>query len=206
MRHFAAISASALMALSLAACSGSGPSDGASTTVVEETAAAAPDAMPSETAPIASATASSAPSSAKILGLEGIGDLRIGQPVPKGSSWAERGAQTSDACRVVSSPDYPGVYAIVEKGAVRRITLGQRSGVKLAEGIGVGASEAEVKKWFAGFREEPHKYEDAPAKYLTAPNARPGESALRFEINADGKVGLIHVGEMPTLAYVESCL
>lgn len=204
MRHIAAISASALMALSLAACSGSEPTEGTSTAVVEETAgpATAPGDMPSEAEPAASAT----PASGKVLGLEGLGDLKIGQPVPKGSSWAERGAQASDACRTVTSPDYPGVYAIVEKGAVRRITLGQRSDVKLAEGIGVGATEAEVKKWFAGFREEPHKYEDAPAKYLTAPNARPGESALRFEIKADGKVGMIHVGEMPTLAYVESCL
>jgi hypothetical protein len=204
MRHIAAISVPALMALSLAACSGTEPADTASTAAaVEETsapAASAPEDVPSEAAPVASATPS-----ADVLGLEGLGALRIGQPVPKGSSWSERGAQTGDACRTVTSPDYPGVYAIVEEGAVRRITLGQRSTVKLAEGIGVGASEADVKKWFAGFREEPHKYEAAPAKYLTAPNARPGESALRFEIKADGKVGLIHVGEMPTLAYVEGC-
>ncbi|EJL24036.1 hypothetical protein [Novosphingobium sp. AP12] len=203
MRNIAAISVSALMALSLAACSGTEPADTASTAAtVEETsvpASPAPTDAPTEAAP-----ASAAPS-ADVLGLEGLGTLRIGQPVPKGSSWAERGAQTSDACRTVTSPDYPGVYAIVEKGDVRRITLGQRSTVKLAEGVGVGASEADVKKWFAGFREEPHKYEDAPAKYLTAPNARPGESALRFEIKADGKVGLIHVGEMPTLTYVEGC-
>jgi hypothetical protein len=203
MRHIAAISVPALMALSLAACSGAEPTDTASTATTEETlapAASVPEDVPSEAAPASSATPS-----ARVLGLEGLGALRIGQPVPKGSSWAERGAQTGDACRTVTSPDYPGVYAIVEEGAVRRITLGQRSTVKLAEGIGVSASEADVKKWFAGFREEPHKYEAAPAKYLTAPNARPGESALRFEIKVDGKVGLIHVGEMPTLAYVEGC-
>jgi hypothetical protein len=125
--------------------------------------------------------------------------------VPAGGSWASRGAQASDSCTTISSNDYPGVYAIVTDDKVQRITVGQRSDVKLAEGIGIGATEADVKKWFAGFREEPHKYEAAPAKYLTAPNAKPGESALRFEIKADGKVGLIHVGEMPTLAYVEGC-
>ena len=77
--------------------------------------------------------------------------------------------------------------------------------VKLIEGVGIGATEAEVGKWFAGFTAEPHKYEDSPAKYLTAPNARPGESALRFEIGQDGKVKLIHVSLMPVLAYVEGC-
>lgn len=140
-----------------------------------------------------------------ILTLDGLGGLTIGQPVPAAGSWAERGAQTSDACRTVSSPDYPGAYGIVTDGKVQRITLGQRSKVKLAEGIGVGASEAEVRKWFAGFREELHKYEEAPAKYLTAPNAPNGSSALRFEIGQDGKVKMIHVGLMPVLAYVEGC-
>ncbi|HUD27699.1 MAG TPA: hypothetical protein VMQ93_02430 [Novosphingobium sp.] len=204
MRQIASLTAIAF--LSLAACS-SGPEEPSATAsaslaaddAASEVASEGPSSAPAEAAP-------AAPASKQVLGLEGLGDLRIGQPVPKGSSWAERGAQTSDACRVVSSPDYPGAYAIVENGKVGRITLGQRSNVKLAEGIGVGASEADVKKWFAGFREEAHKYEDAPAKYLTAPNARPGESALRFEINAQGKVSLIHVGEMPTLAYVEGCL
>ncbi len=88
---------------------------------------------------------------------------------------------------------------------MRRVTAGQKSTVKLAEGIGVGASEREVRAWFAGFREEPHKYEAPPAKYLTAPNARSGDPALRFEIGTDGKVSLIHVGTMPTLGYVEGC-
>ncbi|EMD82958.1 hypothetical protein [Pacificimonas flava] len=140
-----------------------------------------------------------------VLGLEGLGELRIGEPVPADGTWAERGAQTGDACRTVSSPDYPGVYAIVTDGQVQRITAGQRSDVTLAEGIGVGASQAEVTEWFAGFREEPHKYVEAPAKYLTAPNAESGESALRFEIGEDGKVSMIHVGVMPVLAYVEGC-
>lgn len=199
MKHFASLTAIAF--LSLAACS-SGPEEPSATASasadVEDIATEAPSAGASEAAP-ASATP------AAVLGLEGLGDLKIGKPVPKGSTWAERGAQTSDACRTVSSPEYPGVYAIVEDGAVRRITLGQNSKVKLAEGIGVGATEKEVQGWFAGFRSEPHKYESAPAKYLTAPNARPGESALRFEIKSDGRVGLIHVGEMPVLAYVEGC-
>jgi hypothetical protein len=196
MKRIAALAA--LVLLPLAACS-SGPEE------PSVTASASEEALASEAAPSEAAPAVTPASDPKVLGLGGLGDLKIGQPVPKGSSWASRGAQESDSCTAISSPDYPGVYAIVTEGKVRRITLGANSTVKLAEGIGVGATEGDVKKWFAGFREEPHKYEAAPAKYLTAPNARPGESALRFEIKSDGKVGLIHVGEMPVLAYVEGC-
>ena len=71
---------------------------------------------------------------ADVLTLQGLGALRIGEAVPAGSGWAERGAQISDLCRTISSPDFPGVYAIVEGDRVRRITVGERSDVKLAEG------------------------------------------------------------------------
>ena len=144
-------------------------------------------------------------SPANILTLEGLGDLRIDRPVPAGSKWIERGAQASDACRTISSPDYPGVYAITEQGKVRRITAGQRSAVRLSENMGVGSTETEVIKAFPGFRAEPHKYVASPAKYLTAQNAASSDPALRFEIGADGKVSLIHVGMMPVLGYVEGC-
>lgn len=125
--------------------------------------------------------------------------------MPADATWKRDAAQASDTCLTYTSPDHPGAYAIVGDGAVRRITIGQRSDVKLAEGIGVGASEAEVKSAFPGFRAEPHVYQEPPAKYLTAPNAQGGDPALRFEIGADGKVHLIHVGTMPVLGYVEAC-
>ncbi|WP_395328004.1 hypothetical protein WBP06_12250 [Novosphingobium sp. BL-8H] len=203
MKNLLTVSA---LAVALAACSSEpAPAPGQASEQATEmaTASAVPDAAVTE-APTSAPTATPG-ADANILALEGLADLRIGEPVPAGSSWAERGAQASDACRTVTSPDYPGVYAIVEQGKVRRITVGQRSEVKLVEGIGVGASEADVKKWFAGFRAEPHKYEAAPAKYLTAPNAKSGDPALRFEIGHDGKVSAIHVGTMPALAYVEGC-
>lgn len=146
-----------------------------------------------------------APAPANVLTLDGLGPLRIGQPVPANSGWAERGAQISDECRLVSNPDVPGVYAIVEEGRVRRITLGQRSIIRLSEGMGVGAAETEIRAAFPGFADEPHKYVEAPGKYLTAPNAASGDPALRFEIGADGRVSLIHVGTAPVLEYVEGC-
>lgn len=172
---------------------------------------APPDALNASQAPTAPPPAPSpsppaeARPAADVLTLAGLGALKIGAAVPAGSGWAERGAQISDECRTVSSPDFPGVYAIVEGGKVRRITVGERSAVKLIEGIGVGASEAQVRAAFPGFRQEPHEYGELPAKYLTAPNAPGGDNALRFEVGADGKVSLIHVGTMPVLGYVEGC-
>ena len=37
------------------------------------------------------------------------------------------------------------------------------------------------------------------------PDLKPGVTGVRLEIKADGKVGLIHVGQLPVLAYVEGC-
>lgn len=138
-----------------------------------------------------------------VLFPDGLGDLRIGQPVPPATSWAVTGAQTGDACTTISSPEYPGVYAILTNGKVQRITLGQRSEVKLSDGTAIGTSATELDTRYQGYVSEPHKYVGAPAKYLTAPN--PQGPALRFELGEDGKVSLIHAGLMPVLAYVEGC-
>jgi hypothetical protein len=193
------------LSLALAACSPQpAPQEPAqSPTPAPSSTPPAPRAAPTEPGTAETPPATGQADSAATLGLEGLGQLRIGQAPPPG--WSERGAQESPTCRVVSSAQQPGVYAIVLDGKVQRITVGQRSQVKLAEGIGAGASEADVLKWFAGFREAPHAYEAAPAKYLTAPNAGGGDAALRFEIGQDGKVRFIHIGTMPALGYVEGC-
>ena len=167
--------------------------------------AAAPSPAPPPSQPAAAHPPAAPPAGANVLTPAGLGALRIGQAVPAGSNWAERGAQIPGGCITISSPDCPGAYAIVEEGRVRRITIGERSDVKLAGGIGVGATEAEVRAAFPRFTEEPHKYVAAPAKYLTAPEAENGAPALRFEIGADRRVSLIHAGTMPVLGYVEGC-
>lgn len=191
-------------ALILTGC-GSAPDPDTNAASLNEVAASAVAA--NSTTPQQNAAAPANPQQAPddVLTLEGLGNLRIGQPVPADSGFAERGAQVSATCRTVSSAEFPGVYAIVSDGQVRRITVGQRSDVKLIEGIGVGAPEKTVKDAFPGFREAPHKYVEAPAKYLTAPGVSERNPGLRFEIGRDGKVSLMHVGLMPELGYVEGC-
>jgi len=191
----AALAAASLAVLLLAGC-GSEPA--------AERAGTKPDAAVVEDAPQAADAAQPTPAiaTAQTLTLEGYGGLTIGKPVPAGSPWVARGAQISDGCTTLSAPDWPGAYAIVEENVVRRITVSDESEAKLIEGIGPGSTEAEVRKAFPSFVAEPHKYVEAPAKYLTQPGTDP---RLRFEIDDEGKVSLVHVGMMPTLAYVEGC-
>lgn len=192
--------------LALTACSPEQTEAPVAANVANEGTQSTPAPRQSEPAtPATDPTPAAANLSARTLTLDGLGALKVGASVPSGSSWAERGAQVPGGCSTVSSPEFPGSYAIVEGGKVRRVTIGQRSDVKLVEGIGTGATEAAVRAAFPGFREEPHKYVAAPAKYLTAPNAPSGDPALRFEIGADRRVSLIHVGTMPFLGYVEGC-
>ncbi|WP_137681017.1 hypothetical protein [Aurantiacibacter suaedae] len=182
-------------ALALAACSGGDDSapEADATTGAPATTPASPAAV------------QATPAQGRVLTLEGLGDLGIGAPVPQNSSWSAPDIQISDGCTMYTSPDYPDVWAMVTGGAVRRISVGPDSDVTLIEGIGTGATETEVRRAFGGFRETPHKYEDPPAKDLTAPNADSGEPALRFEIGADGTVSVMHVGTAPELGFVEGC-
>lgn len=187
MKHFLLVMPFALFA----ACSPE-----AEAPVAAETIAAIPSADVATSTP-------AMPADANTLTLEGLGELRIGEPVPSGSSFASRGAQIpGSACRTVSSPDYPGVIAMTIDGELRRITVSDGSKVALVEGISAGATEAEVRAAFPGFVESPHKYLAAPGKYLTQPGTEP---RLHFEIDTDKAVSLIHVGALPELTFVEGC-
>ncbi|MFM5908774.1 MAG: hypothetical protein ACKOPO_14490, partial [Novosphingobium sp.] len=117
-----------VLAASLAACKQepAAPPDPALATSGAATLPAAP-------------VASEAPAAAAALTLDGLGDLKFGQPVPRGGSWTERSVQASDECRVLSSPAYPKVYAIAEGGKVRRISVGEGAAVRTVEGIGPGS-------------------------------------------------------------------
>ena len=203
-QRFALSALAPALVFALTACSDTAPDQ----TAARENETALPgEVVPASAVPGLDATGSPLPEgtvSDHVLTLDGLGALKIGQPVPKGGTWAERGAQASDTCRLVSSPKYPGVYAIAEQGKVRRISVGERSDVRTIEGIGFGSSRAKVDDAFPGFREASHEYVDG-GKYLTAPGATKDNAGVRFELDQAGKVTAMHVGTMPVLGYVEGC-
>lgn len=187
------------LALLLAGCGAPAPEPTASAEATESAQAGPTDAATTDAAPVATAAASDE------LTIAGLGALRIGLPVPAGSGWTADGEQASDTCITYGSAAFPGIYAIVEDGAVRRISAGEGAAVALPGGLAVGAAEAEVQRQYPGLRSDPHTYEEPPAHYLTAPGATATRASLRFEIGADRKVQWIHVGTEPTLEYIEGC-
>lgn len=193
--------AATALALTLAACSAETPTDEA-TMAPDATATA--EAGDGATTPAPDATATAPAAGDRTMTLEGLGALKIGQPVAADSGWAKLATQASDTCIVYRSPSYPGVYAIVENGGVRRISAGSGSDVQFFEGIRVGSTRTQVDANFPGFRETPHKYVEGGVD-LTAPNASSGDPAVRFELDAAGKVTEMHVGTEPVLGYVEGC-
>ena len=186
----------------LAACSNDSAEDAEVSTDAEQATAAETDSAPVASEPAGDSASDSPTGADTTLALEGLGDLTVGQRVPSGSSFAARGAQVSDACTILSSPDYPSVYAMVTEGVVKRITVSEGSPVRLVEGIGPGSTEAEVTAAFPGFVASDHKYVAAPAKYLKQPG---GDARLMFEMGSDGRVQHVHVGMEPELSWVEGC-
>ena len=194
--------------LSLAACSTQ--DDGSGSADVEEMATAkAADRVAAPISAASSSDASSLPTppaitDPAILTLKGLGPLRIGMAISENSGWRADETQISDQCRTYASNGERHAYAMGDGKVVKRITVNAGSEVKTEKGIGIGASEEQVRRAYPGVRAEPHKYVDPPAKYLTwIPQA--GGPGLRFELGADGKVALIHAGVMPWLEYVEGC-
>lgn len=160
------------------------------------TASMTPEPAASDTA--ASETAAAYP---EALSPTGIGAIVVGQALP--ASLKTSGAQQSDGCQI--HPDKAlRVYAMTDGKVVARVTAMSGSKVQTARGIAIGATEAAVRKAYPDAMAEPHKYVEAPGKYL---DWRPGggTSGLRFEIDANGRVSAIHAGREPEIEYVEGC-
>jgi hypothetical protein len=190
-----------LAALAFAACS-----------PAANTPAAETPAPVAETAPPAVA--------ADVLTAEGWGPLKIG--MSKADIIAAVGdTKTPDAVGIPGdcvefqpqrAPD--GLWVMLEADKLTRITVRDLSTVKTDKGLGIGDTPDVVKTAYgAGAVATPHKYQDAPAEYITVwtggPRAEPyvQDEAARgivYEIDGTGKVGAIHAGS-PSIQYVEGC-
>lgn len=152
---------------------------------------------------------------------QGYGPLKIGMtqaevdaavgPPPANAAEAE-----PSECRQYHPPRAPeGLLVMTEKGVLTRLTATKGSTIKTADGVGVGDDGEQLKvRYGASARFGPHKYEAAPAGYLTLwPGAEnllgtyvsdPAARGLVFEIGGDGKVAFIQAGG-PSIQYVEGC-
>jgi hypothetical protein len=183
------------LALALACCACS-QADEKAAAAPSTAVTPAPEVLPEDSGPApASITKPAA------LGPEGLGGIVVGQVPP--ASLKVDAVQISEGCQT-HTDKARGISVMTDGKVVTRITAMRASKVVTAQGIGVRASEAQVRAAYPGAREEPHKYVAAPAKYL---DWRPGggDAGLRFEIDEQGKVNMIHAGREPYLSYVEGC-
>jgi hypothetical protein len=179
---------------------------------------------PATPAPAAPAAETPAPSPAitfDVLTPDGIGPLKIG--MTKDEVIAAAGDTRSPNAAGIPgggctefqpqrAPD--GLWVMIEGGKLTRITIGEMSTLKTDKGLGLGDTADAVKTAYgAEAKASPHKYQDAPAEYITwwkgGPRTEPyvqDETArgLVYEIDGTGKVGAIHAGG-PSIQYVEGC-
>lgn len=202
MKHLAPLAA---LAIALAACGGEAPADPAT-----------PVPTLDETPPPAPALSSNR------ITAQGWGPLMIGMTLaevaaaagPDSNPGSVGGAdpESCDQFRPANAPE--GVLVMMQQGRLTRISLVEMSDIDTDRGLGIGDSAAAVKAAYgAAAIVAPHKYQDAPAGYITVwdggPRTEPyvqdqAARGLVYEIDGTGNVGAIHAGG-PSIEYVEGC-
>ena len=131
----------------------------------------------------------------------GFGVYLVGEAVPANGSGQPRELDRLDQnYRHFSDSDLPGMSILADdEGVVMRVSISEPSTVETVAGIGIGASEAEVRAAYPAVRERAGDSNDLPGTNLYT--ALPRHPGLRFEIGADGTVIRIHGGQPPFLSY-----
>lgn len=120
--------------------------------------------------------------------------------------------ESCDQFRPERAPE--AMLLMVESDRLTRISLGDESDITTDKGLRVGDTAERVKAaWGDQALVTPHKYQDAPAEYVTVWSRGGGEGYVEdedargivYEIGGDGTVMAIHAGG-PSIQYVEGCL
>jgi hypothetical protein len=116
--------------------------------------------------------------------------------------------ESCDQFRPRSAP--AGLLVMVERDTLTRISLSRSVAVVTDAGFAVGDSAAAVERHYGNRAvSTPHKYQSAPARYVTVwIRGRPPASSARgivYEIGGDDRIMHIHAGG-PSIQYVEGCL
>jgi hypothetical protein len=156
---------------------------------------------------LSAATAAAAQPAGWRLTPEGYGPVTIGMTRPQverlvGSLEGQAIENASVCIEMIAGRRHPGIYFMFEGNRLTRVSAGPGARATTPRGIGVGATEAQVRRAYArGLRSEAHHYIGLPARYLTYwVNRRRG---VRFETDERRRVQTIHVGQ--SIQYVEGC-
>jgi hypothetical protein len=140
----------------------------------------------------------------------GVGDLKIGMRERDAVrrfhlKVARDDGVSSFECRENAWPAHPDVWVMAERGKVTRITIEGASRLRTDRGLGIGSTEAEVRRSYgAKLKIETRPYEAEPAHQLTFWTAG-GSRGVRYDTNAEGVVEAIFVGGR-SIVYIEGCL
>ncbi len=152
---------------------------------------------------------------------EGWGPLRIGmtraevvEALGEDANPDAVGGPDPESCdqfRPERAPE--GMLLMVENGLLTRISISEPSDLMTDKGLRVGDTAERVKGAYGDqARVTPHKYQDAPAEYVTVWSRGGGDEYVQdtqargivYEISRDGTVMAIHAGG-PSIQYVEGC-
>ncbi len=147
------------------------------------------------------------------LGPTSLAPVRIGMTHVEaakalGVTLTPQGEGEEESCWYTHRADtQPGTFVdyMVIDGHIARIDV-HTIDVKTAQGIGTGATLAEVQEKYAGPRltVTPHKYADAPrSHYVRLADLEPSRGIV-FEV-VDGKVVSMRGGRIPEIDWVEGC-
>lgn len=190
-----------IAALSLAAC-------GAPDPVEPKDAAPAPESPAAPGAPV---------SAADKLTAQGFGPLRVG--MTRAEVEAALGADSNpnavggpdpESCDMFHPSGAPeGLLVMLESGRLTSVWLRKNTAIETDRALNIGDPAAEVKRVYGSAATvTPHKYQDAPAEYVTvwstSDHTSPAARGLKYEIGGDGKVSGI-AGGGPSIDYVEGC-
>ena len=204
----------ALIAM-LAACGGA----------PESSSSAAPDASSdsgaataAESPPLESPGPAADPDpTGALLTPDGWGPLRIGMSLAEvvaaagpDANPAAVGGPVPSECDEFRPGDAPaGVLVMVERGVLTRISVSRNRDISTPAGIRVGDPASTVLAAYGSrARVEPHKYVDAPARYITVWREGSPEAdrrGIRYEVGPDGDVVHLRAGG-GSIEYVEGCL
>lgn len=187
------------------------------TAVLAVAACNAPEpAAPAEPAP-APAPATPPPAADNVLTANGFGPLRIGMTTAEietalgaDSNPNAVGGADPASCDMFHPARAPeGLLVMTNNGALASVWLTRAATTPTDRGFKIGDDASAVKAAYgASAVVVPHKYESAPAEYITvwatADHTSPAARGVKYDIGSDGKVKSI-AGGGPSIEYVEGC-